>query len=110
MSDYVFFEYTGVVHLIRNSKESGAPIHCLAKMKAKDSRGNAVENEDLTTRAEDLIFMAISPGPERRLSNWKIWRVDEERVKQVDEARVGQLGDAAESKSYSEGTIYRFVN
>ena len=41
MSDYVFFEYTGVVHLIRNPKESGAPIHCLAKMKAKDSRGNA---------------------------------------------------------------------
>jgi hypothetical protein len=71
-------------------------------MKAKDSRGNAVENEDLTTRAEDLIFMAISPGPERRLSNWKIWQVDDERVK--------RLGDAAESKSYSEGTIYRFAN
>ncbi len=54
--------------------------------------------------------MAISPGPERKLSNWKIWQVDGERVKQVDEARVKRLGEAAESKSYSEGTIYRFEN
>jgi hypothetical protein len=102
MSDYAFFEYTAVVHLTRNPQDSGTPIHCLAKMKAKDSEGRAISNEDLMKRAEDLIFVPISPGPERQLSNYQIRRLDEERV--------GQLGNATESKSYSEGTIYRYDN
>ena len=103
MSDYVFFEYRAVIHLTRNPSASGAAIHCLAKMRANDSEGKPISIEDLKARADELIFFAISPAPDRMLSNSEIWQVNEERVR--------ELGDAAEpAKSYSEGTVYRFEN
>src|ERR1700736_562669 len=103
MSDYIFFEYTALIHLTRNPQESGTPIHCLAKMRAQDSKDNSIPIQDLKERANDLIFVSISPGPERGLSTFKTW--------QVDEARGKQLGDATEEpKHYSEGTVYRFEN
>jgi hypothetical protein len=99
MSDYVFFEYTAVVHL--TGKSQSAPIHCLAKMKTKDSEGDAISNEHLKGRAEDLIFMDLKPE-ERHLSKSEIWQVDEERVE--------QLGIATQSESHSEGATYRYEN
>jgi hypothetical protein len=71
-------------------------------MRAHDSEGEPISIEDLKTRADDLTSMAISLGSERLLSDSKIWQVDEDRVK--------ELGDAAESKPYAEGTIYRYEN
>jgi hypothetical protein len=79
MSDYVFFEHAAIIHLTGNPSASGAAIHCLAKMRANNSEGKPISIEDLKTRADDIIAMAISLGPERMLSNSKIWQVDEDR-------------------------------
>jgi|GraSoi_2013_60cm_1033757.scaffolds.fasta_scaffold05197_6 hypothetical protein len=102
MSDYVFFEYTAVIHLTRNPPASGLATHCVAKMRANDSEGNPISIEDLKTRAEDIISTDISLGPKRTLSDITFWQIDEERVK--------QLGDATDSKAYAGGTIYRYEN
>jgi hypothetical protein len=102
MSDYAFFEQTAITYLTRNPSASGPAIHCLAKMRANDSEGNPISMEELKTGAHDLISMAISRGSQRMLSDSRIWRVDEGRVK--------QLGDAAKLIPFAEGTIYRYEN
>src|SRR5260221_12432073 len=102
MSDYVFFEYTAVIHLTRNPPASGLATHCVAKMRANYSEGNPISIEDLKIGAEDIISTDISLGPKRTLSDITFWQIDEDRVK--------QLVDANDSIAYAGEAPYRYDN
>src|ERR1700682_5180804 len=84
MSGYAFFEYTAKLTCTPPAEEeAGESVHCLIEMDTVDQHGRSRQTVELEEEAGDLILFAVNPGPNRRIAQSKIWKVDEQRLNEL---------------------------
>jgi hypothetical protein len=70
-------------------------VHCLIEMGTVDQGGRYRQTVELEEEAGDIILFAVNPGPNRRIADSKIRRVDEQRLDELGEAKdVDRIGSA----------------
>jgi hypothetical protein len=95
MNSYAFFEYTAKLSCTPHAEDAGEPLHCLIEMNTVDQHGESRRTVQLEEEAGDLILFAVNPGPNRRIADSKIWKVDEQRLSELGQARiVNRIGSA----------------
>ena len=96
MSGYAFFEYTAKLTCTPHAEEeAGEAVHCLIEMDTVDQHGRSRHTVELEEEAGDLILFAVNPGPNRRIADSKIWKVEEQRLNELGQAMdVGRIGSA----------------
>jgi len=95
MSKYAFFEYTAKLTCTPHADEEGESVHCLIEMDPVDRNGRSRHTVELEEEAGDLILFAVNPGPNRRIADSKIWKVEKQRLNELGQAKdVGRIGSA----------------
>ena len=95
MSGYAFFEYTAKLTCTPHAEEEGESLHCLIEMDTVDQNGRNRPTVELEEEAGDLVLFVVNPGPNRRIADSKIWKVEEQRLSELGEAKdIGRIGSA----------------
>jgi hypothetical protein len=97
MTHSALFEYaaklTSTAHA--GGEGEGEAVHCLIEMSTVDQGGRCRQNVELEEEAGDIILFAVNPGPNRRIADSRIWRVDEQRLSELGQAtNVDRIGSA----------------
>jgi hypothetical protein len=93
MNGYAFFEYTAKLSCTPHAEEEGESLHCLIEMDTVDQNGRNRHTVELEEEAGDLVLFAVNPGPNRRIADSKIWKVEEQRLSELGEAKdIGRIG------------------
>jgi hypothetical protein len=95
MNRYAFFEYTANLTSTPHAEDKGEAVHCLIEMETVDQNGRVRHTVELEEEAGDLILFAVNPGPNRRIADSRIWKVEEDRLTELGEAKdVDRIGTA----------------
>jgi hypothetical protein len=71
-------------------------------MRIVDQDGRPRRSVELEQDAGDLILHSINPGPHYRISHSRIWKVDEQRLK--------ELGTATDFRQIGNCEIYFYAS
>jgi hypothetical protein len=88
MNPQAIFEYTAKLTDCQHAEEGGEFVHCLIEMNVVDKDGRSRHGVELEQEAGDLILFAVGLGPNRRIADSKIWKVDEHRLREMGAAKV----------------------
>lgn len=95
MNSYAFFEYTAKLSCSPHAEDEGELLHCLIEINTVDQNGRSRHTVELEEEAGDLILFAVNPGPNRRIADSRIWKVNERRLSELGQAKnVNRIGNA----------------
>ena len=95
MSAYAFYEYIATLSGTRHAEEEGESVHCVIEIDMLDEKGRDRHTVELEQEAGDLVLFVVNPGPNRRIADSKIWKVDEQRINELGQAKnVNRIGNS----------------
>ena len=105
MTEYDFFEYTAKLACTPHAEceGEGESVHCVIEMNVLDQSGRRRPSVKLEEEAGDLILFALNPGPNHRIADSKIWKVDEQRLKELPPATIVNRIGSAQIFFYNQG-------
>jgi hypothetical protein len=93
MDGYAFYEYTAKVSSGPHAEDQGETVHCLIEMDILDQNGCHRRSVELEQEAGDLVLFVVNPGPNRRIGDSRIWKVDEQRLSELGPAKdIDRIG------------------